>query len=357
MDNTIPQAQDIPRLTVLVHICYTLTGTLYPPPGTPPAGSKPRPAEKPRKPENNTQATTPAPEGPRGQTPSTESSMNSIRKTQINMHMLCKGSRLQPKAGSQWISTIAQQQDANNQLHLLLLTHEMWELPTPLITANKPSREIEVRELPAQPPRYTGTTRSSLNIASWYSQFNRTGIASKTGLDINMRNQNFEIGRPAAAVYGGPLISAPCTLAHAGRALAARLPRKERPRVAATGCDDEQHACRVVSGRLCACRVMSGRLCAAAVRKLLRDAGAGFGSGLSRAAREVFGPGAAPAAEMPQEPPQPQSMGTSAVPQQTPPRSTAEEIPLAVARGAAQEAGESLWQARYLSELCDPGGD
>ncbi|KZV29769.1 hypothetical protein F511_17612 [Dorcoceras hygrometricum] len=77
--------------------------------------------------------------------------------------------------------------DANNQLHLLLLTHEMWELPTPLIAANKPSRENEVRELPAQPPRYTGTTRSSLNIASWYSQFNITGIASKTGLDNNMR--------------------------------------------------------------------------------------------------------------------------------------------------------------------------
>ncbi|KZV31432.1 methyl-CpG-binding domain-containing protein 10-like [Dorcoceras hygrometricum] len=77
--------------------------------------------------------------------------------------------------------------DANNQLHLLLLTHEMSELPTPLIAANKPSRENEVLELPAQPPRYTGTTRSSLNIASWYSQFNRTGIASKTGLDSNMR--------------------------------------------------------------------------------------------------------------------------------------------------------------------------
>ncbi|KZV55654.1 transcriptional activator DEMETER [Dorcoceras hygrometricum] len=57
--------------------------------------------------------------------------------------------------------------DANKQLHLLLLTHEMWELPTPLIEANRPSREIEVWELPAQPPRYTGTTRSSLNIASW----------------------------------------------------------------------------------------------------------------------------------------------------------------------------------------------
>ncbi|KZV25563.1 hypothetical protein F511_25581 [Dorcoceras hygrometricum] len=52
MDNTIPQAQGIPRLTVLVHICYTLTGTLYPPPGAPPAGSNPGPAEKPGKPEN-----------------------------------------------------------------------------------------------------------------------------------------------------------------------------------------------------------------------------------------------------------------------------------------------------------------
>ncbi|KZV44118.1 hypothetical protein F511_15217 [Dorcoceras hygrometricum] len=114
------------------------------------------------------------------------------------MHMLCKGSRLQPKAGSQRISTTSQQQglikgtissghgylstwelpthlqytipDANNQLHLLLLTHDMWELPTPLIAANRPSREIEVRELPAQPPGYTGTTRSSLNIASCCKQ-------------------------------------------------------------------------------------------------------------------------------------------------------------------------------------------
>ncbi|KZV48354.1 hypothetical protein F511_29221 [Dorcoceras hygrometricum] len=41
--------------------------------------------------------------------------------------------------------------DAHKQLHLLLPTHEMWELPTPLIVANKPSREM----------RYTGITRSS----------------------------------------------------------------------------------------------------------------------------------------------------------------------------------------------------
>ncbi|KZV23828.1 aluminum-activated malate transporter 1-like [Dorcoceras hygrometricum] len=41
--------------------------------------------------------------------------------------------------------------DANRKLHLLLPTHEMWELPTPLIAANKPSREM----------RDTGVTRSA----------------------------------------------------------------------------------------------------------------------------------------------------------------------------------------------------
>ncbi|KZV41359.1 protein PHYLLO, chloroplastic [Dorcoceras hygrometricum] len=101
-------APGIPRLTVLVHICYTLTGTLYPPPGAPPAGSKPRPAEKPGKPENTYKQQYTSPRGHRGQTP-----------------ML------------------------NKQLHLLLPTHEMWELPTPLIAANKPSRE----------KRDTGVTR------------------------------------------------------------------------------------------------------------------------------------------------------------------------------------------------------
>ncbi|KZV25164.1 WD repeat-containing protein 48-like [Dorcoceras hygrometricum] len=41
--------------------------------------------------------------------------------------------------------------DAHKQLHLLLPTHEMWELPSPLIAANNPNREM----------RYTGITRSS----------------------------------------------------------------------------------------------------------------------------------------------------------------------------------------------------
>ncbi|KZV41549.1 Flap endonuclease GEN-like protein [Dorcoceras hygrometricum] len=38
--------------------------------------------------------------------------------------------------------------DAYNKHHLLLLTHEMWELPTPLIAANKPIRQIEELNLP-----------------------------------------------------------------------------------------------------------------------------------------------------------------------------------------------------------------
>ncbi|KZV38108.1 hypothetical protein F511_03915 [Dorcoceras hygrometricum] len=79
-DNTIPQAQGIPRLTVLVHICYTLTGTLYPPPGEPPAGSKPRPAEKPGKPENTNIQQYTSPRGTSGSNPSTERNTNSIRK-------------------------------------------------------------------------------------------------------------------------------------------------------------------------------------------------------------------------------------------------------------------------------------
>ncbi|KZV22818.1 Cysteine protein [Dorcoceras hygrometricum] len=40
---------------------------------------------------------------------------------------------------------------ANRQLHLLLPTHEMWELPTPLIAANKPNRAM----------RDMGVTRSA----------------------------------------------------------------------------------------------------------------------------------------------------------------------------------------------------
>ncbi|KZV17992.1 putative beta-amylase [Dorcoceras hygrometricum] len=38
--------------------------------------------------------------------------------------------------------------DANNQLHLLFPSNEMWELPTPLIAANKPSREMRYGSYP-----------------------------------------------------------------------------------------------------------------------------------------------------------------------------------------------------------------
>ncbi|KZV13900.1 hypothetical protein F511_44850 [Dorcoceras hygrometricum] len=38
-------------------------------------------------------------------------------------------------------------------------THEMWELPTPLIVANRSQQGDEVRELPAQPQQHPGTHR------------------------------------------------------------------------------------------------------------------------------------------------------------------------------------------------------
>ncbi|KZV23748.1 pentatricopeptide repeat-containing protein [Dorcoceras hygrometricum] len=59
----------------------------------------------------NIQATNTSPRGTLGSNHSTESSINNIRKATDNMQMLCKGSRLQPKARSQRISTTAQQQD------------------------------------------------------------------------------------------------------------------------------------------------------------------------------------------------------------------------------------------------------
>ncbi|KZV44286.1 autophagy 4a [Dorcoceras hygrometricum] len=77
----------------------------------PPAGSKPRPAEKPGKPKTTHRQQTQAPRGTSGSNPSTESSTNSIRKATDNMQMPCKGSRLQSKAGRQRISTTAQQQN------------------------------------------------------------------------------------------------------------------------------------------------------------------------------------------------------------------------------------------------------
>ncbi|KZV44341.1 hypothetical protein F511_18465 [Dorcoceras hygrometricum] len=38
-------------------------------------------------------------------------------------------------------------------------THEMWELPTPLIVINRSQQGDEVRELPAQPQQHPGTHR------------------------------------------------------------------------------------------------------------------------------------------------------------------------------------------------------
>ncbi|KZV41529.1 regulatory-associated protein of TOR 1-like [Dorcoceras hygrometricum] len=53
--------------------------------------------------------------------------------------------------------------DAKHRSTCCCPTHEVWELPTPLIVANRSQQEDEVRELPAQPL-----------VASWYAQINTT---------------------------------------------------------------------------------------------------------------------------------------------------------------------------------------
>ncbi|KZV53991.1 hypothetical protein F511_10123 [Dorcoceras hygrometricum] len=77
--------------------------------------------------------------------------------------------------------------DANNQLHLLLLTHEMWELPTPLIVANKPNRENEVRELPA---RLQGCLASHLSgTCAWLQPvFQEPGASRLIAVDSSIRS-------------------------------------------------------------------------------------------------------------------------------------------------------------------------
>ncbi|KZV40136.1 hypothetical protein F511_24621 [Dorcoceras hygrometricum] len=133
-DNTIPQAHDIPRLTVLVHICYTLTGTLYPPPGVPPAGSKPRPAEKPGKPENTYRQQYTSPIGTSGSNPSTEINTNNIRKATDKYTNAMQGIKAtteswEPKDHNN-SSTARSDQRKDRQWPRGILS--TWELPTHL---------------------------------------------------------------------------------------------------------------------------------------------------------------------------------------------------------------------------------
>ncbi|KZV41831.1 hypothetical protein F511_36420 [Dorcoceras hygrometricum] len=125
-----------------------------------------------------------------GSNPSTESSINNIRKATNKYANAMQGikattesrepndlnnsstARSDQRKDNQWprvyrahgsypLISSTPYQMLNRQLHLLLPTHEMWELPTMLIAANKPSREVRygsyplslrgIRELPAHP--------------------------------------------------------------------------------------------------------------------------------------------------------------------------------------------------------------
>ncbi|KZV21860.1 pentatricopeptide repeat-containing protein-like [Dorcoceras hygrometricum] len=135
MDNTIPQAQGIPRLTVLVHICFTLTGTLYPPPGAPTAGSKPRPSEKPGKPENTYRQQYTSPRGTSGSNPSTESNTNSIRKATDKYANSMQGIKAttedwEPKDLNKSSTARSDQRNGNQFVATGILS--TWELPTHL---------------------------------------------------------------------------------------------------------------------------------------------------------------------------------------------------------------------------------
>ncbi|KZV34594.1 hypothetical protein F511_17724 [Dorcoceras hygrometricum] len=143
-----------------------LTGTLYPPPGAPLAGSKPRPAEKPGKPENTYRQQYTSPRGTSVSNPSKESSINSIRKATDKYANAMQGIKAtteirEPKDRNN-SSTTRSDQRRNRQ----------WAR-----AANKPNREKRygsyplslrgIRELPARPRTYhPGILKSTEQVIS-----------------------------------------------------------------------------------------------------------------------------------------------------------------------------------------------
>ncbi|KZV18354.1 hypothetical protein F511_10723 [Dorcoceras hygrometricum] len=117
-----------------VHICYTLTGTLYPPPGAPPAGSKPRPAEKPGKPENTYRQQYTSPKGTSWSNPSTEINTNSIRKATDKYANAMQGIKAttesrEPKDRNNSSTARSDQREDRQWPRGILST---WEIPTHL---------------------------------------------------------------------------------------------------------------------------------------------------------------------------------------------------------------------------------
>ncbi|KZV20854.1 hypothetical protein F511_40202 [Dorcoceras hygrometricum] len=64
-------------------------------------------------------------------------------------------------------------------------THEMWELPTPLIVANRSQQGEEVRELPARPQQHPGTLRANIQGTAYTDLSSRDKCVYATDAMIN----------------------------------------------------------------------------------------------------------------------------------------------------------------------------
>ncbi|KZV29326.1 hypothetical protein F511_30275 [Dorcoceras hygrometricum] len=153
-------------------------------------------------PTNETWQTTPAPEGQWVKPQYGEQYRTANGKQQVICNMPCMRTRLQPKrrepkdlkellnnsnrsTEKQKVATVCEymgatqssphtEPDAQPSSACCCPTHEVWELPTPLIVANRSQQGDEVRELPAQPQQHPGvmfntetyTTRKTYTAAS-----------------------------------------------------------------------------------------------------------------------------------------------------------------------------------------------
>ncbi|KZV30241.1 ABC transporter D family member 1-like [Dorcoceras hygrometricum] len=118
------------------------------------AGSKPRPAEKPGKLGNNTQATNTSPRGTSGSNPITDSS-NKQHKENTDKYA----------NAMQGIKATTENREPKDLNNSSTARSEQTISSWPRRLTN-PARSRGTRELPARPLRYTVTTRSSSNTAS-----------------------------------------------------------------------------------------------------------------------------------------------------------------------------------------------
>ncbi|KZV47426.1 guanylate-binding protein 7-like [Dorcoceras hygrometricum] len=175
-------------------------GTLYPPPGAPPAGSKPRPAEKPEKPENTYRQQYTIPRGTSGSNPSTESNINSIRKATDKYANAMLGIKA--------ITESREPKDSNNSSTARSDQRENIQWPRDY------TREMSSHTSPASRKRLKTISKRSISargVQRYHSYFNRSCLSSAIEEDKNWEHLHRQL-KLSQLIF--PLANRSCNRSH-----------------------------------------------------------------------------------------------------------------------------------------------